>query len=62
MNFRTRFNISSILKPMPPFAPCWCLPWSGFDTQMPVLGVGNPNPETAKKIFKLELKPEFIKK
>ena len=55
-------NISSILKPMPPFAPCWCLPWSGFDTQMPVLGVGNPNPETAKKIFKLELKTGVFKK
>ena len=55
-------NISSILKPMPPFAPCWCLPWSGFDTQMPVLGVGNPNPETAKKIFKLELKTGVYKK
>ena len=55
-------NISSILKPMPPFAPCWCLPWSGFDTQMPVLGVGNPNPETAKKIFKLEIKTGVYKK
>ena len=55
-------NISSILKPMPPFAPCWCLPWSGFDTQMPVLGVGNPNPETAKKIFKLEIKTGVFKK
>ena len=55
-------NISSILKPMPPFAPCWCLPWSGFDTQMPVLGVGNPHPETAKKIFKLELKTGVYKK
>ena len=55
-------NISSIIKPMPPFAPCWCLPWSGFDTQMPVLGVGNPNPETAKKIFKLEIKTGVFKK
>jgi hypothetical protein len=55
-------NISSILKPMPAFAPCWCLPWSGFDTQMPVLGVGNPNPETAKKIFKLEIKTGVYKK
>ena len=55
-------NISSIIKPMPPFAPCWCLPWSGFDTQMPVLGVGNPNPETAKKIFKLEIKTGVYKK
>ncbi len=55
-------NISSIIKPMPSFAPCWCLPWSGFDTQMPVLGVGNPNPETAKKIFKLEIKTGVFKK
>ena len=36
--------------------------WSGFDTQMPVLGVGNPNPETAKKIFKLEIKTGVYKK
>ena len=55
-------DISSILKPMPAFAPCWCLPWSGFDTQMPVLGVGNPNTETAKKIFELEIKTGVYKK
>ena len=29
---------------------------------MPVLGVGNPNPETAKKIFKLEIKTGVFKK
>ena len=55
-------NISSILKPMPSYAPCWCLPWSAFDTQMPVLGVGNPNTETAKKIFELKIKTGVYKK
>ena len=48
-------RIDRILRPVPAHAPCWCLPWSGFDTGMPVLGVGNPAPATAKKILTLQL-------
>ena len=48
-------TIATILKDAPEHAPCWCLPWTGLDTGMPVLGVGNPNAETAKKILALEL-------
>ena len=55
-------DISSILKPMPAFAPCWCLPWSGFDTGMPILGVGNPNIETAKIILELLVESGVYKK
>ncbi|HCH66737.1 MAG TPA: hypothetical protein DFR83_28295 [Deltaproteobacteria bacterium] len=34
-------------------APAWCLPWSGFDTGMPVLGVGNPDPAAACRMLEL---------
>ena len=49
-------NLGAILRPMPSHAPCWCLPWSGYDTGMPVLGVGNPDPNISKKILELEIK------
>ena len=55
-------TLKGILEPLPPYAPCWCLPWSGFDTGMPILGVGNPNIETAKKILELLVESEVYKK
>ena len=54
--------IAAILKDAPDYAPCWCLPWTGLDTGMPVLGVGNPNAETAKKILSLELETGVFEK
>lgn len=54
--------ISEILSGIPDYAPAWCLPWSGFDTGMPILGVGNPAPETAKKILELQLETGAFKK
>ena len=54
--------LGTILRPMPPHAPCWCLPWSGFDTGMLVLGVGNPDIETSKKIMELEIETGVYKK
>ena len=55
-------RLKSILESMPSYAPCWCLPWSAFDTGMPVLGVGNPNPEMAKKVLNLLVKTGAYKK
>ena len=55
-------SIAAILKDAPDYAPCWCLPWTGLDTGMPVLGVGNPNAETAKKILSLELETGVFEK
>ena len=55
-------KMGEILRPIPSHAPCWCLPWSGFDTGMPVLGVGNPEPATAKKILELEIKTGVFQK
>lgn len=54
--------LGAILRSIPPHSPGWCLPWSGFDTGMPVLGVGNPNPLTAQKILDLEIKTGVYKK
>ena len=47
---------------MPSYDPCWCFPWSAFDTGMPVLGVGNPNPEVAKRVLNLLVKTGVYKK
>ena len=55
-------QLKSILESMPSYAPCWCLPWSAFDTGMPVLGVGNPDPEVAKRILSLLVKTGVYKK
>ena len=55
-------QLKSILESMPSYAPCWCLPWSAFDTGMPVLGVGNPDPEVAKRILNLLVKTGVYKK
>ena len=54
--------LKEILGPLPPYAPCWCLPWSGFDNGMPILGVGNPNMDTAKKILELLIQTDVYKK
>ena len=54
--------LGAILRSIPPYSPGWCLPWSGFDTGMPVLGVGNPNPVTARKILDLEMTTGVYKK
>ena len=55
-------TLKGILEPLPPYAPCWCLPWSGFDTGMPILGVGNPNIKTAKIILELLVESGVYKK
>ena len=55
-------RLKSILESMPSYAPCWCLPCAAFDTGMPVLGVGNPNPEVSKKILNLLVKTGVYKK
>ena len=55
-------NLGAIMRPIPSHAACWCLPWSGYDTGMPVLGVGNPDPNISKKILELELKTGVFKK
>ena len=47
--------LADILRGAPDHAHCWCLPWSGFDTGMLLLGVGNPNPETARRLLELEV-------
>ena len=54
--------LSSALHSVSPHAPFWCLPWSGIDTKMPVLGVGNPNPKIAKRIFDLGVKTGVFEK
>ncbi len=54
--------LSSALHSVPPHAPFWCLPWSGIDTKMPVLGVGNPDPRIAKRIFDLGVKTGVYEK
>ena len=51
-----------ILNDLPEYFPCWCLPWSGFDTGMLVLGVGNPNPETAQTLLRLEIESGVYEK
>ncbi len=55
-------SLGDILRPMPPHAPCWCLPWSGFDTGMPVLGVGNPDIEASKRIMEIEIETGVYEK
>ena len=45
--------LSSALCSAPPHAPFWCLPWSGIDTKMRVLGVGNPDPKISRNVFDL---------
>ena len=55
-------EIAEILSDVPSHAPVWCLPWSGIDTGMPVLGVGNPDPKAAKKILKLQLETGVFQK
>jgi hypothetical protein len=47
--------LASIFNQAPDYAPCWCLPWSGLDTGMVLLGAGNPNPETAKRLLELQV-------
>ena len=54
--------INDIFSDLPDYAPAWCLPWSGLDTGMPVLGVGNPAPKTAKKILALQIETGVFKK
>ena len=54
--------LSSTLNSVSPHTPFWCLPWSGFDTKMPVLGVGNPDPKIAKKVFELGVKTGVYEK
>ena len=54
--------LSSALHPVPLHAPFWCLPWSGIDTKMPVLGVGNPDPTIAKKVFDLGIQTGVYEK
>ena len=55
-------EIAEILSDVPSHAPVWCLPWSGIDTGMPVLGVGNPDPKSARKILELQLKTGVFQK
>ena len=55
-------QIADILSGVPSHAPVWCLPWSGIDTGMPVLGVGNPDPKAAKKILELQLETGVFEK
>ena len=55
-------QLKSVLQPMPSYAPCWCLPWSAFDTGMPVLGAGNPDLEAAKKVFNLLIETGVYRK
>ena len=54
--------LSSALHSVPLHAPFWCLPWSGIDTKMPVLGVGNPDPKIAKKVFDLGVRTGVYEK
>ena len=54
--------LSSALSSAPLHAPFWCLPWSGIDTKMPVLGVGNPDPKIAKKVFDLGVRTGVYEK
>ena len=55
-------HLGAILRSVPSHAPCWCLPWSGYDTGMPVLGVGNPDPNISKRILELEMQTGVFKK
>lgn len=55
-------KIANILIDVPSHAPVWCLPWSGIDTGMPVLGVGNPDPKVARRILELQLETGIFEK
>ena len=55
-------DIATIFNSIPDYAPAWCLPWSCFDTGMPVRGVGNPAPKIAKKILELQLETGVYEK
>ena len=55
-------RLKSILESMPSYAPCWCLPWSAFDTGMPILGVGNPDLKAAKRVLNLMVETGVYKK
>ena len=55
-------KIADIFKNIPSHAPAWCLPWSGLDTGMPVLGVGNPKPSLAKKILMMMIETGVYRK
>ena len=55
-------QIADILSDVPSHAPVWCLPWSGIDTGMPGLGVGNPDPKAARRILELQLETGVFKK
>ena len=54
--------LSLALSSAPLHAPFWCLPWSGIDTKMPVLGVGNPDPKISKKVFDLGVRTGVYEK
>ena len=55
-------HLGQLLRDASSYAPCWCLPWSGIDTGMLLLGVGNPNPETAKRLLDLEVESGVYEK
>lgn len=54
--------LKNILEPVPAYAPCWCLPWSAYDTGLPVLGVGNPDRAIAQRILELEIETGVYEK
>lgn len=61
--FLNRDNeLGAILRQAASYAPCWCLPWSGIDTGMLLLGTGNPNPATAKRLLELEVQSGVYEK
>ena len=55
-------RLGNIIRDAPESAPGWCLPWSGFDTGMLLLGVGNPNPQTAQRLLELEVESGVYEK
>ena len=44
-------KLAAILSKAPPYAPCWNLPWSGYDTGMVILGKGSPDPSASQAIL-----------
>ena len=55
-------ELHHILGDLPQHYPCWCLPWSGFDIGILVLGVGNPSIETAQTLLRLNLESGIYEK
>ena len=55
-------TLGDILRQADAHAPCWCLPWSGIDTGMLLLGVGNPSPDIAKRLLELEVQSGVYEK